>query len=350
MRFGVIGLGSMGKRRVRDLRSLGHEVLGFDVRADRNGESHDLFGIRTFANVESLLEARPDALVVSTPPDRHPADYEVSFRARLPFFSEANVLTPRAEWFAEQERSSGVRGYSSATMRFHGLVGSLRDQLLEMGLDRAWTVQAQYASYLPLWHPWEDYSEFYAGRSRRTCAARETVPFELDWLCWMFGPVQAVCASRERRAEWKTDIDDTYMLLLEFESGIRGSLTIEMHQLTPFRQARVSCRDRSFLLDLAGHELRRYDREGDSWRIEKPAGTRALGAFHYEQIYRDEIRAFADTLEGRREYPKTWAEDRHASNVLYAAEESARRRAWVPVAEVEVAYDGRSWVTEPETP
>ena len=33
-----------------------------------------------------------------------------------------------------------------------------------------------------------------------------------------------------------------------------------------------------------------------------------------------------------------------------AAEESARRRAWVPVAEVEAAYDGRSWVTEPETP
>ena len=350
MRFGVIGLGSMGKRRVRDLKSLGHDVVGFDVREDRNAEARDLFGIATFPNAQSLLEARPEALVVSTPPDQHPADYETSFGAGLPFFSEANVLTPRVEWFAERESSSGARGYPSATMRFHGLIGRLRDQLLEIGLRRVWTVQAQYASYLPLWHPWEDYSEFYAGRCRRTGAARETVPFELDWLCWIFGPVRAVCGSRERRAEWKTDIDDTYMLLLEFESGVRGSLVIEMHQLTPSRQVRVSCRDHSFLLDLSSHELKRYDRQGDSWRIEKPEGTRALGAFHYEQIYRDEIRAFADGLEGRRGYPKTWAEDRHASNVLYAAEESARSRAWVTVGEVEAAYDGRSWVKEPERP
>lgn len=336
----------MGKRRVRDLSSFGHEVVGFDVRADRNAEARDLFGIQTFTNSKSLIERNPDALVVSTPPDQHVADYETSFGAGFPFFSEANVLTPSVEWFAEQEVRSGVRGYPSATMRFYALIVSLKDQLLEIGLDRIRTVHAQYASYLPLWHPWEDYSEFYAGRCRRTGAARETVPFELDWLCWLFGPVRAVCAVRESRAEWKTDIDDTYVLLLEFENGIRGSLTVEMHQLTPFRQARVSCRDQGFVLDLASHELKRYDRDSDSWRIAKPAGTRALGSFHYEQVYREEIGAFADALQGRREYPKAWAEDRHASNVLYAAEESARRRAWVTVAEIESAYDGRTWVTE----
>ena len=340
----------MGKRRVRDLGALGHEVVGFDIRADRNAETQERFGIRTVPDLESLLGAAPDALVVSTPPDQHLADYETSFRAGRPFFSEANVLTPREEWFAEHEARSGVRAYPSATMRFHGLVRSLRDQLAEIGADRVRTVHAQYASYLPLWHPWEDYSEFYAGRRRRTCAARETVPFELDWLCWVFGPVRAICAARERRAEWKTDIDDTYTLLLEFENGIRGSLTIEMHQLTPFRQVRVSCRDHSFLLDLTAHELRRYDREGDAWKIQKPAGTRALGSFHYEQIYREEIEAFAEGLAGGRGYPKTWAEDRHASNALFAAEESARRRAWVSLAEVEAAYDGRSWVEERETP
>lgn len=350
MRFGVIGLGSMGKRRVRDLGALGHEVVGFDVRPDRNVEANERFGIRTLDTLASLLDARPDALVVSTPPDRHIADYEASFGAGRPFFSEANVLTPRAEWFTENESRSGARAYPSATMRFHGLVRSLREQVAEIGADLVWTVHAQYASYLPLWHPWEDYSNFYAGARRRTCAARETVPFELDWLCWVFGPLRAVCASRERRADWKTDIDDTYSLLLEFESGVHGSLTIEMHQLQPSRQVRVSCRDHSFLLDLSAHELRRYDREADSWKIQKPAGTRALGSFHYEQIYREEIEAFADGLANGRGYPKTWAEDRHASNALFAAEESARRRGWVSLAEVESAYDGRSWVEEGSAP
>jgi predicted dehydrogenase len=349
VRFGVIGLGSMGKRRVRDLGALGHEVLGFDVRADRNAEARERFGIRTLPSLDALLGARPEALIVSTPPDRHLADYEAGFGAGLPFFSEANVLTPRAGWFAEREARAGTRSYPSATMRFHGLVRGLREQVAALGPDEVFTVQAQYASFLPLWHPWEDYSEFYAGRCRRTCAARETVPFELDWLCWIFGPLRAVCATRERRAEWKTDIDDTYTLLLEFENGIRGSLAVEMHQLTPSRQVRVSCRDCSFLLDLTTHELRRYDRATDAWRIQKPAGTRALGSFHYEQIYREEIESFAGALAngGEGAYPKSWAEDREASNALFAAEESARRRAWVSLSEIEGSYDGRSWVDEP---
>ena len=348
MKFGVVGLGSMGKRRVRDLKALGHEVIGFDVRADRNAQSEQLFGIRTVASWKELLQQSPQALVLSTPPDQHPADYAASFDARLPFFSEANVLTPRVSWFEEREKQSGVRGYPSATMRFYSLIRDLRERFRCEGRGRVLTLQAQYASYLPLWHPWEEYFEYYAGRHWRACAARETVPFELDWICWAFGPVRAVSAVRERVASWKTDIDDTYMLLLEFESGIRGSFGVEMHQLTPYRQVRLSAESESALLDMTVHELRLYERSTDSWRIRKPAGSRALGSFHYEQIYREEIEAFVDALSGRSEYPKTWSEDRHASNVLYAAEESARRRAWVDVAAVEASYDGCSWASETE--
>ncbi len=36
LKFLVIGLGSMGKRRIRCLQSLGHtDMIGFDIRNDR---------------------------------------------------------------------------------------------------------------------------------------------------------------------------------------------------------------------------------------------------------------------------------------------------------------------------
>ena len=31
MRFLVVGLGSMGRRRIRDLKKLGHETVGYDI-------------------------------------------------------------------------------------------------------------------------------------------------------------------------------------------------------------------------------------------------------------------------------------------------------------------------------
>jgi len=345
MRFGVIGLGSMGKRRVRDLLSLGHEVVGFDVRPDRNKEAEDMFGIGTAPDFEGMVAAGAQALVISTPPDQHLTYYERSFAARLPFFSEANILTPRAEWFAERAAESGVRSYPSATWKFYPLFSLLGDQLLEIGLDQVNSVHYHYGGYLPFWHPWERYDEFYAGRSRHTCAAREMVPFDMEWLCSVFGRVTAICCVRDRRAEWTTDIDDTYLLLLEFESGLRGSLLVELHQVAPFRVGRVACRRHSFLLDMAAHELRRYDLEGDSWRIIKPPGMRTFSSFDFEQVYLGEIKAFVEALEGRRTYPKSWADDRHLSNILYAAEESWRRRSWVSIVEVEPLYDGRSLIT-----
>ena len=342
MRFGVIGLGSMGKRRVRDLLALGHEVVGFDIRGDRAEQVQEIFGVNTVRSFDSLANDGIDALVISTPPDQHVDYYKHSFDARLPFFSEANIFTPKATWFEQREAESGVKSYPSATWQFYPLFGVLREQLRQIGLENVNSVHYHYGGYLPSWHPWESYEEFYAGRCRETGAAREMVAFEMEWLCWVFGPVRSVCCVRDRRMDWSTDIDDTYLMLLEFETGLRGTLNVELHQVSPFRTGRVSCRQHSFLLDMSAHELKRYELETDSWRFIKPSGVRSLGAFDFEQIYLAETRSFVDALENGSSYPKSWAEDRHLSNVLYASELSWRRRAWVSIAEVENVYDGQT--------
>src|SRR5580692_7026711 len=122
MKIGVVGLGSMGKRRVRDLRELGVDVNGFDIRDDRNAQAKEMFGMATFETFDALAASGVQAIVISTPPDCHVSYYELCHRHRLPYFSEANIFTPAVSWFESRERSSSVRGYPSATWRFHPLV------------------------------------------------------------------------------------------------------------------------------------------------------------------------------------------------------------------------------------
>src|ERR1017187_10332468 len=155
MQIGVIGLGSMGKRRVRDLLALGHRVVGLDEREDRRKEATDGFGIAVTQDFRGLCAEGIEAAVISTPPDEHLAYYEQCFGARIPFFSEANVLTPTAEWFAERERASGVRSFPSATWQFYPLFGVLKDWLELSGSAAINTVHYHYGGFLPLWHPWE---------------------------------------------------------------------------------------------------------------------------------------------------------------------------------------------------
>lgn len=344
MKIGVVGLGSMGKRRVRDLRELGADVIGFDVRADRNRQAHEMFGIPVVDTFDSLLAGAVQAIVISTPPDCHVPYYELCFQHKLPFFSEANIFTPHASWFEAQQQAAGVRGHPSATWRFHPLVQELRRRVAGLGAGEVNSFSHQYGGFLPDWHPWEPYTDFYAGRAR-TCAAREMVPFELEILLETFGPVAQVQALCTQARAWDAPFNDTYLLLLRFERGITGTLSVELHHVTPIRVTRVSCREQALILDMNAQRLERYDRPGDSWQYQRPEAVRQNWGFQFEDVYREEIRHFLAALSGAP-YAKTWAEDRHLSDVLYAAELSSREGRAVQIAQVAASYDGLSWVRE----
>src|SRR5688572_6064219 len=94
----VVGLGSMGKRRVRDLLALkAGEVIGFDPRADRREETTALYGVRTHATFEEAMADDPAALVISTPPSTHVAYALRAARAGKHFFTEASVVNDGLE-------------------------------------------------------------------------------------------------------------------------------------------------------------------------------------------------------------------------------------------------------------
>ena len=96
MKFLVVGLGSMGKRRVRCLQALGYrDVYGFDSRADRRKEAEKLYSIRTFDTVEvAIKETAPHALIISVPPDAHHIFMKTAVQKRIHFSSKRAWSTP----------------------------------------------------------------------------------------------------------------------------------------------------------------------------------------------------------------------------------------------------------------
>src|SRR4051812_7542837 len=88
MNFLVVGLGSMGKRRIRCLKALGHSaIFGFDRRADRREEVASAYGISTFDDFEKAMDAsRPHALIISVPPDVHHVYMKIAAERGIHFF------------------------------------------------------------------------------------------------------------------------------------------------------------------------------------------------------------------------------------------------------------------------
>jgi len=117
----------MGKRRIRNLQYVrAGEIVGFDIRQDRNREATERYGIRTYPTFEDAMAQRPDAMLICTPPDLHVAYAMVAVRARIHFLTEASVVDDGYPALIAACRGLPIVAAPSCTMRFHPAVRTIR--------------------------------------------------------------------------------------------------------------------------------------------------------------------------------------------------------------------------------
>lgn len=232
LQFLVVGLGSMGRRRVRNLIELGYSnIWGVDVdpkKADLFRASHP--GIPIFFSAEEALRASPgiDAVLVCTDPANHISVARTAIEFGKDIFVEASVTDAREVKSLEQlANKNGVLFCPSATMLFFGWVSELRSIVESGEIGNPLVATYHVGQFLPDWHPWEKIQDFYVS-VRETGGCKELVPFELNWMTSLFGNVKVEGAVRGNTGILGVDIDDSYNLILSFSKGLRLSATLDV--------------------------------------------------------------------------------------------------------------------------
>jgi predicted dehydrogenase len=231
MRALVIGLGSMGKRRVRNLLSLGNiEISGFDVRQDRCDETHVKYGITILDSIDTAFDHHKfDLVVISVPPKLHMLYANMCLNHMVPCFIEASV-TDRAEVEKLALRATEKRLViaPSFTMGYFPGPEMIKSFLKERKIGKLLSINYQVGQYLPDWHPWESISEFYVSE-RETGGAKEIVPFELTWINSMLGqPSRVLACAATKLTNMDADIDDIYHSLIQYPDNVILNMTIDV--------------------------------------------------------------------------------------------------------------------------
>jgi len=324
----VVGLGSMGKRRIRCLKALGvGRVVGFDPREDRRNEAAEKYGIETVETVKAGFVAKPNMAIISTPPDTHLPHAREACRRGVHFFTEAGVETEGFDKLQADAEKKGIVAAPSCTMRFFRGPKIIKEVLASGAIGRPCSFTHMVSNYLPDWHPWEDIRDFYVSKAN-TGACREIVPFELAWLTDVFGLFEEVKALRGRLGELGVDIDDVYHLLLAAPSRqIIGHLTMDVLGRPYVRRLHVIATGGQLIWNAGERIVRWYTMDDDQWH-QRPEGAATVEAGYTspEEPYIEELGAFLAAAEGGPAFPYTYADDAAVLNLLYRAEADSKKK------------------------
>lgn len=314
MNYLVIGLGSMGKRRIRNLSSNNEvNVWGFDIRADRRDEVEKAYRINTFSSLEKAVETvKFDAFIISVAPDLHMQYLEYGLEHDIHCFVEASVLTEGMEaLILENAKKPQIKICPSCTLRFHPSIKLIKKLVDEGKLGKLSNYSYHSGQYLPDWHPWESIKDYYVS-NKVTGGCREIVPFELTWLNWVFGDIKSLCGFKSQTIDLDVDIDDVYTLNIKYRNGVLGNLIVDVVSRFAVRNLIINGETGQIQWDWNDKQLKFYDAIEKRWILfEEPKGDSMQGynANIIENMYIDEIKTFIDCIKGKGEFPNSLEDD-----------------------------------------
>lgn len=318
MNIAVIGLGSMGKRRIRLIKEMypDSHIVGVDGREDRRKDAADQFGIGTFSSVDEI-GSNVNCAFICTSPLSHASIINRCLKRKWHVFTELNLVP---EQYSENIRLAKEKGcvlFLSSTFLYREEIKYIQSKITT---DKKWNYIYHIGQYLPDWHPWENYKDFFIG-DKRTNGCREIMAIELPWLLASFGKVIGTQVLSDKMTDLNIGFDDNYLVLLSHENGNKGLLMVDVVSPVAVRKLEVYSEGKYISWNGTPDSICEFDtlskKTASVSLNEQAEHMEGYSAFVVENAYKNEIRAFFRAISDGEEPIYGFEQDRE---ILYLIE------------------------------
>ena len=308
MKIIVIGLGSMGKRRLRLLSERNEvELFGIDSQESRCEEVKEKFGITCFNSIAEAVETENiEAAVISTSPLSHAAIIKECLTHNLHVFTEINLVQDGYEENMALAKEKNLVLFLSSTFLYRKETQTIIEKVKNAKCPLNYIYHV--GQYLPDWHPWESYNSYFIGNPR-TNGCREIMAIDLPWVVSAFGFIKKVSAIKSKNTELNITYNDNYLITLEHANGHKGVFAVDV-------VARKSGRN----IEIFGEQLHiSWSGTADSLKVfnieekkdevisfdDASEHVEGYAAFVTENPYREELNSFLKQIADR-DYSLAW--------------------------------------------
>jgi predicted dehydrogenase len=153
-------------------------------------------------------------------------------------------------------------------MRFHPCIKKIKSMVEQQKIGRIISVQVQNCSYLPDYHPWEDYRKGYAARKDLGGGIILTQIHEIDYLYWLFQEVENVISISGKFSDLDITTEDYVSSLLKFKNKIIGELHMDYFQRPDFRSCKIRGTKGEIYWDSDNNHVNVYAMNKKRWKTE----------------------------------------------------------------------------------
>ena len=306
MKIIVIGLGSMGKRRIRLLNERKDvQLFGIDSQEGRCQEVIEMFGIKCYTSIaEVVAKEHPQAAIISTSPLSHAAIIKECLQNNLHVFTEINLVP---DGYAENMRMAKEKNrvlFLSSTFLYRKETQTIIEKVHQANCPLNYIYHI--GQYLPDWHPWESYTNYFIG-NQRTNGCREIMAIDLPWIVTAFGPIKKISAIKSKNTQLNIDYNDNYLITIDHEGGHKGVLAVDVVTRKAIRHIDVYGEQFQMSWNGTADSLTQYNFETKQEEkiVFEDASEHVEGyaAFITENPYREELNAFLQQIADTTKQP-----------------------------------------------
>ena len=299
----VVGLGSMGRRRIRLIKQMKIDIkiYGVDSNIDRANKVKAEYIIDVFSSIEEAFKSvNVDCVFVCTSPLVHSTIVREALMNSCDVFSEIDLIIDGIEDNIRLAAEKGKIYFVSSTPLYNEQMQQIIDMIVNDGNRMMYNYHV--GQYLPDWHPWENYKDFFVGE-KNTNGCREILAIELPWLIAAFGDVEEVSVKRNKFTKLNIGYDDGYSVQLVHKNGTIGHLMVDVVCRRAIRHLEIFNEDTYIMWNGDSSGLTVYDNFNK--QITKVTSTDFIREKGYNETineydYYIEIAEFFNALDGKR--------------------------------------------------
>ena len=293
----IVGYGSIGNRHLENF--LQFKDIQLTVYTKRNDtQLLKKKGIKVSDSLNECLKENPNIGVIANETSLHVPTAIKLAKAGLDLFLEkplSNSLKDVEKLHAIVKKKKLIT-QMGCNLRFHPCIKKIKSLIEQQKIGRIISAQVKSCSYLPDYHPWEDYRKGYAARKDLGGGVLLTQIHEIDYMYWLFQEVENVISMSGKLSDLDITAEDYVSSLLKFKNKIIGELHMDYFQRPDFRSCKIRGTKGEIYWNSDNNSVNIYRMDKKRWKTE-------LEVKNYQRnfSYAEQLKHFLKCVKQRKE-------------------------------------------------